>query len=158
MAHLIEPPTDPLEGRVIANGRYRLDAFRDADELGRTYMGHQLALDRPVTIRILHGSHLGEEQLVTRFNRGGFAAARIRHPNVVDIVDLGRDDTDGSLFLVSEHIDGRRLDEVVAQEGALSPSRVRNIGLQNRRCAPRGARRRRDPPGARAEERRGGRS
>jgi serine/threonine-protein kinase len=130
MAQVLEPPSDPLEGRIIAGGRYRLEAFRGAEDLGRTYLGRQLALERPVTIRLLHGSHLSDEQLVTRFNRGGLAAARVRHPNVVDVVDLGREPTDGSLYLVSEHIDGRTLDAVVRDEGPLEPHRVRDIGVQ----------------------------
>ena len=130
MAQVLEPQRDPLEGRLIAGGKYRLDRFRAADELGRVYLGCHLALERPLTIKVLHGSYLTDEQLVNRFERAGLAASRVRHQNVVDVVDLGREKQDGLLYLVQEYIEGRTLEEIVAQEGPLDARRVADIGMQ----------------------------
>jgi serine/threonine-protein kinase len=47
----------------------------------------------------------------------------VRHPNVVDVVDLG-EEPDGTLYLVSEYIEGRTLAQLVAEEGPLPPHRV----------------------------------
>ncbi len=129
MANVLAPAADPLEGREIAGGKYRLEKYRTSDELGRLYLARHLKLERTVIVRLLHGSHLSDEQLVMRFNRAGQAASRVRHPNVVDVVDLG-EEPDGTLYLVSEYIEGRTLAEIVAQEGPLPAYRVVDLVRQ----------------------------
>jgi serine/threonine-protein kinase len=129
VANVLAPAADPLEGREIAGGKYKLEKYRSSDDLGRLYLARHMKLDRTVIIRMLHGSHLSDEHLVTRFNRAGLAASRVRHPNVVDVVDLG-EEPDGSLYLVSEYIEGRNLAELVAEDGPFAAHRVVDIIAQ----------------------------
>jgi len=129
VANVLAPAADPLEGREIAGGKYKLDKYRKSDDLGRLYLARHVKLERTVIIRMLHGSHLSDQTLVNRFNRAGLAASRVRHPNVVDVVDLG-EEPDGSLYLVSEYIEGRSLAELIALEGPLPAFRVANIIAQ----------------------------
>ncbi len=126
MANVLASASDPFEGREIAGGKYRIEKYRESDGLGRTYLARHLKLDRLVSARVLHGSHLSDELLVNRFNRAGLAASRVRHPNVVDVVDLG-EESDGTLYLISEYIDGQSLAELVALEGPMPARRVVDV-------------------------------
>lgn len=129
MAHLVDPAPDPLVDREISQGKYRLEEFVSNDPLGRLYRGRHVALERHVTIKVLHGSHLEDAEEVKRFSRAGLAASRVRHPNVVDVLDLGQE-SDGSLYLVQEHIHGRTLREIVQTEGALGVDRAVDLITQ----------------------------
>ena len=81
--------------------------------MGVVYKRSQPGLDRPVVVKVLlAGQHASAEQVV-RFQREARSAARLTHPNVVQIYDVG---TDGQLnYLVMEYVDGRPLDQVIAQ-------------------------------------------
>src|SRR5690606_17650453 len=66
---------------------------------------------------------LGDDQTVARFYNEARAASRLNHPNSVSIIDFGRTD-DGILYLVMEHLDGKDLAHILADEGPLSFPRI----------------------------------
>lgn len=108
--------------RVIAE-RYRL-----GDVLGRTlmsevYRGEDLRLGRPVAIKLLRGD--GSPSSVARFEREAQILARLHHPNIVVVFDVGLDGCDR--FIVMELIDGSTLREELDSEGALAPERATRI-------------------------------
>src|SRR5688572_14053796 len=59
---------------------------------------------RRVAIKVLHFGH-NEESLEDRFTQEARTAAKLAHPNVVSILDFGRDQ-DGGLYLVQEYLEG----------------------------------------------------
>src|SRR5690606_32609937 len=67
--------------------------------------------------------------VLRRFNVEAEAVAKLSHPNTVNIYDFGQD-TDGSLFIAMEFIEGRSLREVLQKEGPFTPTRAIAIALQ----------------------------
>ena len=118
--------TDPRVGRMVAD-RYRLDAMLGRGGMGAVYRGTHTWTERPVAVKVLLPEHASDGRLLSRFFQEAKAAAGLRHPNVVDVLDMGEDD-DGSAFLVLELLEGESLEQrrqlpVVAAEtlGESSP-------------------------------------
>ncbi len=108
----------------MADPRRRLgDHHILLEELGRGGMGvvfraYDLALHRPVAVKTLLGAEKAGEQAQWRFVREARAAARLRHPGIVAVHDVGvKDDLP---YIVMDLVAGRGLDEVV-KRGALAP-------------------------------------
>ena len=117
-----------LVGREIA-GRYRIVKKLGEGGMGAVYRGEQISLKRAVAVKVLK-PELGSNQMVLRrFNAEAEAVAKLSHPNTVNIYDFGQD-TDGSLFIAMEFIEGRSLREVIQKEGPFSPARAVAIALQ----------------------------
>src|SRR6185369_4650352 len=96
---------------------------------GAVYRGEQISLKRAVAVKVLK-PELGSHQLVLRrFNAEAEAVAKLSHPNTVNIYDFGQD-SDGSLFIAMEFIEGRSLREAIQKEGPFSPARAISIALQ----------------------------
>ena len=103
---------------VIAN-RYEL-----GDRLGYGGMSTvQIALDRrlerQVAVKLL-AEHLAEDsQFVSRFRREALSAARLVHPNIVQVFDFGLDEASGRHYIVMEYIKGRSGAEILREEKRL---------------------------------------
>jgi len=81
--------------------------------MAEVYKAYQSSLDRHVAIKLLHGFLVEDEEFLQRFRRGAKLAARLHHPNIVQVFDLGV--VDGVYhFLVMEHIAGMTLGEHLA--------------------------------------------
>lgn len=118
-------PGDPLIGRTIG-GAYLLQELIGVGGMGRVYRGVQNALGRTVALKVIHPHLLGDEQTVARFYNEARAASRLNHPSSVGIIDFGRTD-DGILYLVMEHLAGKDLATVIAEEGPLPFARIVSI-------------------------------
>ncbi len=109
---------DPLVGRVL-DGRYHVQARIARGGMATVYLALDARLDREVALKVMHG-HLAEDaEFQARFVREARSAARMSHPNVVQVFDQGADD--GVLYLAMEHLPGRTLRDVLAERGALTP-------------------------------------
>jgi eukaryotic-like serine/threonine-protein kinase len=87
--------------------------------MGVVYRGKQLALDRIVAVKVmLRASFAGPEER-TRFHREAQAAARLRHPGIVGIIDVGEDD--GVPWFSMDHIPGRNLEQRVRELAMTAP-------------------------------------
>lgn len=109
-----------------------LGAYQIVRELGRGGMGavyeaRHLALKKTVAIKILFGGAGNDTETQARFLREGQAAARIRHPNVVDVVDVAAEA--GVTYLVMEYLPGESLEAHLRRRGALSPNEAADILL-----------------------------
>lgn len=111
---------DPAGNREQPCGDLPLvDGFQILGELGRGGMGvvyraRQRGLNRLVALKmILAGGHAGAEQL-QRFRAEAEAVATLKHPNIVQIYDVG--ERDGMPFFALEFIDGKPLDQIIAQQ------------------------------------------
>ena len=95
------------EGTVLA-GKYRLDSLLGAGGMGEVYRAENTAFGRVVAIKMLREEYVGDAEVVDRFKREAQAANLVRHPNVVDILDIGQAD-DGTPFIVQEFLLGEDL-------------------------------------------------
>ncbi len=88
--------------------------------MGEVYRATNVALGRKVAIKLLSPEYVHIEEDVLRFLREARAAAAIRHSNVVDVLDVARDD-DGTPFIVQELLAGEDLERYLrARNGRLS--------------------------------------
>jgi serine/threonine protein kinase len=117
-----------MAGREIG-GRYRILAKLGEGGMGAVYRGEQMSLKRTVAIKLLRPELSADAALVRRFNTEAELAARLSHPNTVNIYDFGQE-PDGTLYIVMELVDGRSLRQVLTAEGALEPGRALAIVQQ----------------------------
>lgn len=88
-------------------GRYQVLARLGRGGMAEVYKGYQPNLDRYVAIKVLHPSMVEEADFVERFQREARNVARLRHPNIVQVVDS---DVQGDFyFMVMEYLDGPTL-------------------------------------------------
>lgn len=92
------------------------------------YVAEDTTLHRSVAIKVLHPQFAQEQNFVERFKREAEAAAKLSHPNIVNIFDWGREDD--TYFIVMEYVKGRNLSEEVAASGSLSPKKTVTIVRQ----------------------------
>ncbi len=98
-------------------GRYLIDGEVARGGMGVVYKGRQEGLDRVVAIKLLLGGAAADAEMVQRFHREGRAAAKLRHPNIVAIHEVG--EYEGRPFFTMDFIEGKSLDAVL-QEGPLA--------------------------------------
>ena len=79
--------------------------------MGAVYIAHQVSLDRPVAIKILPRQFGADPQFRASFEAEAKSMARLNHPNVVQIHDLGEDDE--GYFLVMEYVAGCSVRELL---------------------------------------------
>jgi serine/threonine-protein kinase len=121
---VFEPPSpeDAFEnGRVLAD-RYRIDGSLGDGGMARVYRAQHLELAHVVAVKVLHASHSRDREAVLRFQREAAMARRLKHPNIVTILDSGVLE-DGREFVVMEALDGETLEARIAREGRI-PWRV----------------------------------
>lgn len=97
----------------ILNARYRLDEPIGEGGMAVVYRGYDLVLDRPVAIKVLRGQFAADASFLRRFEREAQAAARLSHPNIVSVYDVGRDD--GTRYIVMEYVPGRTLKRLILE-------------------------------------------
>ncbi|MFB7054351.1 protein kinase [Streptomyces vinaceus] len=97
-------------------GRYRLDQRLGAGGMGEVWRGHDLELDRSVAVKVLLDAAMNDE-VVARFRREATIGARLQHPGITVVHDVGRQD--GRLFIVMELLSGEDLARTLARDGAL---------------------------------------
>ncbi len=115
---LIRPNVrDPLIGRSIMD-RYRIVEEIAVGGMGVVYKAYQSAMSRTVAIKMLPPEKISDETALERFKREARSASHLKHPNTVTIYDFGQTE-DGSLFIVMEYLEGKFLDKLVKQEGAV---------------------------------------
>ncbi len=86
--------------------------------MGSVYLARHLDLDKPVAVKVMAKELLSSEDHVRRFRREAQLAAKLEHPNVVTIHHVG--EQDGVQFIVMQYVDGRTLEDILAEKGRLS--------------------------------------
>jgi serine/threonine protein kinase len=98
-------------------GRYRLDSRLGFGGMSTVHLALDMRLERQVAVKLL-AEHLAEDPaFVSRFQREAQAAARLVHPNVVQVFDSGRDERTGQYFIVMEYIEGASCAEILRDQG-----------------------------------------
>jgi len=87
-------------------GRYRVDRRLGAGGMSTVFLATDTVLERPVALKLLAEHLADDEAFVARFQREALAAARLQHPNIVQVFDYGLDGTSHRHFIVMEFVDG----------------------------------------------------
>jgi serine/threonine-protein kinase len=107
-----------MAGEVIA-GRYELGDRLGLGGMSTVLVAFDSRLERYVAVKLL-AEHLAQDaQFVTRFRREAMAAARLVHPNIVQVYDFGLDDLSGRHYIVMERIVGPSGAQVLRDRGHL---------------------------------------
>ena len=114
------------EGHIV-RGKYRILRKLGQGGMGTVYLAEHLLLGGKAALKFLAAELCRDPQFVKRFRNEARAAYQLRHPNIVEVVDLDQDE-DGSLFIAMEYVFGPSLRSVLSQAGRpLSVTRALHI-------------------------------
>jgi len=100
-------------------GRYELGDRLGAGGMSTVVLAFDRRLERHVAVKLL-AEHLADDsQFVARFRREALAAARLVHPNIVQVFDFGLDEASDRHYIVMEHIKGQSGAEILRDRGVL---------------------------------------
>ncbi|MSX03170.1 MAG: protein kinase, partial [Actinobacteria bacterium] len=117
--------------RVLA-GRYELGERLGAGGMSTVLLAMDRRLERQVAIKLLAEHLADDDQFVTRFRREALAAARLVHPNIVQVYDFGQDADSGRQYIVMEYVEGSSGAEILNQEGMLAIPEA--VGILSQAC------------------------
>lgn len=109
-------------------GRYQLVRPLGHGGMATVDLAHDVELDRPVALKRLAENLARDEDLRRRFVREARLAARLSHPNVVRVFDVGEDH--GRPFIAMEYVEGETLAELLERRGRLAPTEAARLGTQ----------------------------
>jgi eukaryotic-like serine/threonine-protein kinase len=113
---------DELIGKTVAT-KYLVEQMIGEGGMGKVYKAIQLALDKPVVLKVLRQALLSDERTVKRFQREAKAASRLNHPNSISVLDFGQAD-DGAMYIAMEYVQGKDLHNILSREWPLPEARV----------------------------------
>jgi serine/threonine-protein kinase len=113
-----------VENAIIA-GRFRLNHLMQRGGMGSVWHATHLGLDIPCALKFVKGELLENEDVVSRFEREAKAAAQLRGPNVVQILDHGV--CEGTPYMAMELLDGEDLGARLRRVGRLTPEALHFI-------------------------------
>jgi len=125
------PPLDPPLPATV--GRYEVVRILGEGAMGRVLLAHDPVLDRDVAVKHLRGDlkipRDVRQGLVARMRHEARAAARVAHPNLVVLHDMGEDPSVG-LFLVFEYVEGPTLKQRIVADGRLPPAEAARLARE----------------------------
>jgi beta-lactam-binding protein with PASTA domain/tRNA A-37 threonylcarbamoyl transferase component Bud32 len=116
--------TDPMIGRLI-DGRYQVRSRIARGGMATVYLATDLRLERLVAVKIMHDHLADDTQFTERFIQEARSAARLAHPNVVNVFDQGQDAD--SAYLVMEYLPGITLRDLLEEYGSLTSEQTIDI-------------------------------
>ncbi len=103
-------------GRVLGE-RYELAEKIGNGGMAEVYSAHDNLLDRAVAVKILHEAYRSDLEFIEKFHSEAKAAARLSHPNIVNIYDVGIDGIDH--YIIMEYVQGNSLKDKIREKGEL---------------------------------------
>ncbi|PWW27421.1 serine/threonine-protein kinase [Cytobacillus oceanisediminis] len=107
-----------IKGRRIS-GRYKILDMIGGGGMANVYLAHDMILDRDVAVKVLRLDFAEDEEFIRRFHREAQSATSLAHPNIVNIYDVGEEDS--IYYIVMEYVDGQTLKQYIQQN---SPVRI----------------------------------
>ncbi|MFC7430090.1 MULTISPECIES: Stk1 family PASTA domain-containing Ser/Thr kinase [unclassified Agrococcus] len=118
------PLDDPLIGRLV-DGRYQIVDRIARGGMATVYVATDLRLDRRIAIKVMHPHLADDDQFRERFIQEARQAARLAHPNVVNVLDQGEEP--GLAYLVMEHIPSITLRDLLLERGRVRPEQALQV-------------------------------
>jgi serine/threonine-protein kinase len=111
-------------GSVLA-GKYRIDKKLGEGGMGAVYEAWHIDLRRQVALKVIARKHSSDQRVVERFRREARMASQARHPNIVEVLDLGQ--ADGHWYLSMELLDGIDLFDAIALKRTYEPTELISV-------------------------------
>ena len=118
---------DKLIGQVLAN-RYQIEHRLGEGAMGAVYRAKHVKVGRAFAVKVLHSRLLMDDKVLQRFEREAELAGRLRHPNVIGVVDVG-ETPDGLRYMVMDFAEGPDLASLLS-EAPMPPQRVTTLTRQ----------------------------
>jgi serine/threonine protein kinase len=116
---------DPVVGKVISG--CLIEELIGQGGMGAVYKAHHKALDIPVAVKILQPA-LPITNDVQRFLREARTSARLNHPNIISVLNVGNED--GVHYIIMEYIDGHNILEILKKQKKISVAETARIGSE----------------------------
>ena len=116
--------SDPMIGRLV-DGRYQVRSRIARGGMATVYLATDLRLERRVAIKIMHGHLADDSKFRERFIQEARSAARLAHPNVVNVFDQGSDTE--MAYLVMEYLPGITLRDLLQERKTLTTEQTFDI-------------------------------
>lgn len=117
-----------LEIGTMLSGRYEVLKRVGSGGMADVYMAKDHKLNRNVAVKVLKSEYVEDEKFLKKFETEAQAVARLSHPNIVNVYDVGIED--GINYIVMELAEGMTLKEYIRRKGYLSPKETVEISLQ----------------------------
>ncbi|MBI5495531.1 MAG: protein kinase [Deltaproteobacteria bacterium] len=127
-ASMVNAAPEDLVGTRLGQ-QYEITHVLGKGGMGVVYRAVQLSMDRPVAIKVIHGSLTRDLAVVKRFQREARVTSKLNHPNTIRVHDFGLTD-EGVLYLVMELLEGRELAREIKVKGPLPLARAAGIAGQ----------------------------
>jgi len=108
-------------------GRYRIDSRLGAGGMSTVFRALDTVLERAVAVKLLAEHLADDDAFVARFRREALAAARLQHPNIVQVFDSGRDADSGRHYIVMEYVDGASCADLLRERHMLEIEEAVNV-------------------------------
>src|ERR1700730_6542477 len=119
-----------MANATMIAGRYRIEGRLGVGGMSTVHLAFDNRLERYVAIKLL-AAHLADDPtFVSRFRREALAAARLVHPNIVQVFDFGFDSGHHQHFIVMEHVPGNSCAELLRDRGHLDLDQALDIVTQ----------------------------
>jgi serine/threonine-protein kinase len=116
--------------RDVIAGRYQIERRLGVGGMSTVYLAFDGRLERYVALKLL-AEHLADDStFVSRFRREALAAARLVHPNIVQVFDFGLDERQHQHFIVMEHVPGHSCAELLRDHGPMEVDQAVEIIVQ----------------------------
>ncbi len=109
-------------------GGYALVKRLGQGGMGAVYLARQISLDRNVAVKTMNPEWANDPNFVARFTREAYAAAQLNHHNVVQIYDIGAEQSTN--FFSMEFVDGRSLGDLLKEKGQIDCEEAAGYILQ----------------------------
>jgi serine/threonine-protein kinase len=119
-----------MTGTTVIAGRYRIEGRLGVGGMSTVHLAFDNRLERYVALKLL-AEHLADDPtFVSRFRREALAAARLVHPNIVQVFDFGFDSGHHQHFIVMEHVSGNSCAELLRDHGHLDVPQTIDVVTQ----------------------------
>ncbi len=124
------PPADMADALLNTNiGGCQIVAKIGEGGMGAIYRARHEALRKDVVVKILPPESAANPRTVERFKREAIAAAKLEHPNIVQVLNVGTTDR-GLHFIVMQYVDGKNLEDTIQEKGKHSLKEAVRIVLE----------------------------
>ena len=117
-----------MTGPAAPSERYVVERTLGHGGMATVFLARDRALDRQVALKLLAEHFAADEAFRDRFMREARLAAKLVHPNVVQVYDVGEDER--GPFIVMEYVEGDTLADELHRRGRLPAAEVVSVGIQ----------------------------
>ncbi|HNX29012.1 MAG TPA: protein kinase [Syntrophomonadaceae bacterium] len=111
--------------RTLLGDRYEILEIIGEGGMAIVYKARDITLDRVVAIKVLKDEFDNDPSFVERFKIEALAAAKLSHPNIVNIYDVGQQNN--KHYIVMEYVEGKTLQETISSQGLMPVTKAVDI-------------------------------